>query len=217
MEKGRINMKKIILSLIITSIFLYANKVYDISNEEYLQYKNNPKKMESIFNNKYHLKLKNKISITNEIVKKEIKKNDIVKVEKIKVKKISIRDKVKKEIKSHKKVTKKEFSKENSSKPITPLIKTIAVKNIATKAKNKKIKVLSIEEVNNKLKYDKIINNKNINVLIFNIKDIFKDSKNQYEIKDIIFVLKQIQNKKISSFESKIYLKQIKKLIRDIN
>ena len=210
-------MKKIILSLIITSIFLYANKVYDISNEEYLQYKNNPKKMESIFNNKYHLKLKNKISITNEIVKKEIKKNDIVKVEKIKVKKISIRDKVKKEIKSHKKVTKKEFSKENSSKPITPLIKTIAVKNIATKAKNKKIKVLSIEEVNNKLKYDKIINNKNINVLIFNIKDIFKDSKNQYEIKDIIFVLKQIQNKKISSFESKIYLKQIKKLIRDIN
>ena len=210
-------MKKIILSLIITSIFLYANKVYDISNEEYLQYKNNPKKMESIFNNKYHLKLKKKISITNEIVKKEIKKNDIVKVEKIKVKKISIRDKVKKEIKSHKKVTKKEFSKENSSKPITPLIKTIAVKNIATKAKNKKIKVLSIEEVNNKLKYDKIINNKNINVLIFNIKDIFKDSKNQYEIKDIIFVLKQIQNKKISSFESKIYLKQIKKLIRDIN
>jgi len=217
MEKGRINMKKIILSLIITSIFLYANKVYDISNEEYLQYKNNPKKMESIFNNKYHLKLKKKISITNEIVKKEIKKNDIVKVEKIKVKKISIRDKVKKEIKSHKKVTKKEFSKENSSKPITPLTKTIAVKNIATKAKNKKIKVLSIEEVNNKLKYDKIINNKNINVLIFNIKDIFKDSKNQYEIKDIIFVLKQIQNKKISSFESKIYLKQIKKLIRDIN
>ena len=210
-------MKKIILSLIITSIFLYANKVYDISNEEYLQYKNNPKKMESIFNNKYHLKLKNKISITNEIVKKEIKKNDIVKVEKIKVKKISIRDKVKKEIKSHKKVTKKEFSKENSSKPITPLTKTIAVKNIATKAKSKKIKVLSIEEVNNKLKYDKIINNKNINVLIFNIKDIFKDSKNQYEIKDIIFVLKQIQNKKISSFESKIYLKQIKKLIRDIN
>lgn len=217
MEKGRINMKKIILSLIITSIFLYANKVYDISNEEYLQYKNNPKKMESIFKNKYHLKLKKKISITNEIVKKEIKKNDIVKVEKIKVKKISIRDKVKKEIKSHKKVTKKEFSKENSSKPITPLTKTIAVKNIATKAKNKKIKVLSIEEVNNKLKYDKIINNKNINVLIFNIKDIFKDSKNQYEIKDIIFVLKQIQNKKISSFESKIYLKQIKKLIRDIN
>lgn len=217
MEKGRINMKKIILSLIITSIFLYANKVYDISNEEYLQYKNNPKKMESIFKNKYHLKLKKKISITNEIVKKEIKKNDIVKVEKIKVKKISIRDKVKKEIKSHKKVTKKEFSKENSSKPITPLTKTIAVKNIATKAKSKKIKVLSIEEVNNKLKYDKIINNKNINVLIFNIKDIFKDSKNQYEIKDIIFVLKQIQNKKISSFESKIYLKQIKKLIRDIN
>jgi len=202
-------MNKLIIAIVISSSVLLANKTYNLTKEDYIKYKQNPIKMEEEFKNKF-------------VYKKTMKKQKILKA-------------IKKEVKKEKVIVKKDIPKKNKiiakKKTIIPVVKkesqkqiikndkkvTKSTENFAFKSIKKRKKIYTLKEVNNKLKYDKIIKNKNISILNDSIKKLLKDVKNNYEIKDIILVINQIHNKKISSFESEVYLKQIKQIIRDIN
>ena len=163
-------MKIILLGIFILNTLLYSNKVYDISKDDYNQYKNNPEKMINIFKNKFLKK-----------VKKVVKR------------------------------------KNNIQKITTNIKKPIIKKEIRVK-KESKIKVkhyYMYNEVKNKLDYNNIIKESNINMLLKSINKILEKSKNRYNLDEIGLIIKKIHNKRISKFESEIYLKQIKKLLRD--
>jgi len=157
-------MKNILLGLIIFNSFIFANKAYDISSEDYNKYKNNPEMMMKIFKNRF-LKEKVEKVIIKTIVKD--KKIEIIKPVVIKVTKIKVS------------------------------------------------KYYSYDEVNNKLKYNKLIEIKSIDKLLISINNILNKSKNKYNINEIKSIIKKIHKKRISKFESEIYLKQIKTILRD--
>ena len=46
-------MTKLLLTLFLGATFLFANKFYDISDEEYIKYQNDPEKMLELFKRKY--------------------------------------------------------------------------------------------------------------------------------------------------------------------
>ena len=178
-------MKRILLSIFILNTLLYSNKVYNISKDDYNKYKNNPAKMISIFKNKFLKKVK-------KVVLKKPKKSE---------------DKLAKDIKNtiiiKETVLKKLILDKNTSK----------VSQKVTKIKSEKY--YTYDEVNNKLYYNNIMTQSDINILLRSVNKILEPSKNKYNIDEILLILKRIHNKKISKFESKIYLKQIKKLLRD--
>ena len=176
----------------------------------------------------------NKVKNTK-VVKKEYKLENI-KVTKVKEKKLVLKKQIKKiaspVIKPKIKVVKKAKNipsiKVKKVAIIKPKIRKNKVKNnykkvtkindnFAFKSIDKVKQFYTFKEVNNKLKYDKITQNKNIKLLKSSINELLKDSKHSYEIKDILSVIDQIHNKKLSTFESEVYLKQITQLIGDIN
>lgn len=226
-------MNKIILILLFTTVTMFANKSYELSSEEYLKYKQNPSKMERQFKDKFILMktkktkvkkvLKTKVAKKKKVVKKrvlqkkKIVKKEIVKKKTIRKKRIVTVKKEKIKI-TNNKIVKKRISKSYKKDTIVNRQATSPKKeSFAFKSVHKLNIYYTIAQVNNKLKYDKITNNKNILLLTNSIKELFKDSKNNYEIKEILLVVNQIHNKKISSFEADVYLKQIKQLLRDIN
>jgi len=193
-------MKKILSTLILSSIIVFANKTYTISTKEYQQYKKNPSKMEQIFKDKYIYKKKKKIKkkiIKKVKIKKIVKKEKVKSIIKVKSKKIEI-IKVLKVKKDYKKITKKKKKKS--------IVNIVKIKEYYT-----------LKEVNNKLIFDNIVKSKNIIMLKKSIKRLFQNTNNNYEIREILFTIDQIHNKKISEFESEIYLKQITKILKDIN
>lgn len=132
-------MKKIFITLFLGLTLLSANKVYDLSGEDYEKYKKDPKQMIENFKNKFlHIKKEEKVKkVINKtkvekikkttLVKKELPKNvnnplpplkqkekKIVKIEKIDTKKKvlkPIKQKKKKTVKVEKKQIKKEIKK----------------------------------------------------------------------------------------------------------
>ena len=208
---------KIILILLLTIVAMFANRSYELSSEEYLKYKQNPREMQRQFKEKFILMKTKKPKVKKVLKKKKIVKKEIVKKKAIRKKSIVT---VKKEkIKTFsKKIVKKTIAESYKKDTILKRKYTSNKKeSFAFKSVHKPSNYYTITQVNNKLTYDKIVNNKNILLLTNSIKELLKDSKNNYEINEILLVVKQIHNKKISSFEADVYLKQIKQLLRDIN
>lgn len=238
-------MKKILSIILILNSFIFANKAYDISSEDYEKYKDNPKMMIKIFKNRFlnikkeevaskevivsntndnkELKVQEKIVKTTEV--KKIIKTKALNIKKVvAIKKIKAKEIIKeKEIKTTKIVKSKELKNANTKKIIeVKEVKISEVEQIAEPIiiikKVTKIKInefYSYDEVKNKLNYNKILKENDIDKLLVSIDHILIDSGNRYNTKEIKYVLKEINNKRISKFESKIYLNQIKNILRD--
>ena len=97
-------------------------------------------------------------------------------------------------------------NKKNIEKEVTKVTKTIKNK--------KKNRTYIMTQVIKKLNYTNIVKEKNIELLISRIDNILTRKNISYDNDEVAKVLKNINLKKMSSFESKVYLEQITNLIK---
>ena len=150
------------------------------------------------------MKKENLTTVNNK--KKEIK----IEKKPKRIKKTIIVHKQKKEAKKTF-IAKKDIINDNKY-PIKSLINKVEKPKIKREIKENKYFIMA--QVIKKLNYTNIQKEKRLDKLIRNIDIILKRKNISYDNKELESVLKNINSKKISSFESSIYLEQIKNLIK---
>lgn len=100
---------------------------------------------------------------------------------------------------------KKFLLKQNASQPVLPNEEPIDKETG---------KLYSKEQLIDKLKYNILVDSKEIEKILLSCEEILGPKKAEYDINDIKIVLKQIHSKEISSFEANMYLNQIIVLLR---
>jgi len=235
-------MNKLIALLVVVS-FGYANKVYNISAQDYELYKNDNNKMIEVFKNRF-LENKNKLIVkkdkeakkTNVITKNNENKEDLNKLkneynillEKNRSLSKKISDEEINKIKGAKIDDKFKgiFKKEKLEKEDKKTKNNIVLKDTANKNKDSKVdktniknyikmvKVYDENELFEKLTRKNIRENGKNTVLLRSINKILQKKKIKYDENEIKSIFELINQKNLSDFESNIYLKQIKELIK---
>ena len=183
---------KYIIILVVLSLSCFATQVFDISQKEYEEYKQNPKDGLENLKNKYVFKKELNIKKTEK--KPEIKPQ------------IEVKDDIQK-----KPVVNKVQKIENNTKSETKKREMVSQK---AQFKEKKV-LLDKKRVIEKLQYDNIMVENDTTVLIKSISHHLKDSAVEIDSSEIKIVLEGIQKKRFTQFESKLYLEQLKNYMRD--